>query len=304
MGAQLESGISWCDFTFNPWWGCTKVSPACDECYAESGSKRYGFKIWGHDAPRRFFSDEHWSNPEKWNRVAERECVRRRVFCGSYCDVMEERDDITQHRWRLYALIKRTPWLDWLLLTKRPQNFRRFLPPAWLDNPEPNVWLMTTVELPQYFWRIDTLKATPAVVHGLSIEPLLAAMPTLGEYLDGIDWAILGGESGRKARPMNPVSVRSIRDQCIAREVAFHFKQWGEWAPATPRPCGTPGRYALAPIGFEGPIIKIDHYPRSFTRFGSCVLERVGKKAAGRTLDGREWNEFPAIRRACGEGTK
>lgn len=241
-----NSSIEWCTHTFNPWWGCTKVSPACGlpmkghegerhgECYAKTGAERYGFKIWGQDAPRRFFGDAHWNEPLKWDRAAKKAGKRHRVFCGSMCDVMEDRVDLQELRRRLCSLIQRTPHLDWLLLTKRPQNFRRFIPPAWLEQPEPNVWLMTTVESPEYLWRIDTLKAAPAVVLGLSIEPLLAAIPTLGEYLDGISWVIVGGESGPGARPMHPDWVRSIRDQCQAAKVKFFMKQITERGRKTP----------------------------------------------------------------------
>jgi protein gp37 len=252
-----NSKIEWTDHTFNPWWGCTNVSPACDHCYAEAWAKRTGHAIWGKDSSRRFFGDHYWNEPLKWNAKAERDCVRRRVFCGSMCDVMEDRRDLDPHRTRLYPLIERTPALDWLLLTKRPQNFLRFLPPCWLKTPRQNVWLMTTVESPAYLWRIDALKTAPAVVHGLSIEPLLEPIPTLGEHLDGIEWVICGGESGPQARPMQLAWVRSIREQCITAAVAFHFKQWGEHG---------------------------------------ADLVKIGKKHAGRSLDGRTWDQLPAVR--------
>jgi protein gp37 len=222
-----QTTISWADFTLNSWWGCTKISSGCDRCYADTFSHRLGMNLWGKDAERRFFGDQYWRQPLRWNAQAEKQQKRLRVFCGSMCDIMEDREDVKPHRERLYALIQQTPWLDWLLLTKRPQNFRRFLPAAWLQTPQPNVWLMTTVESSDYLWRIDALKSVPAVVRGLSIEPLLEDLPTLGEYLNGIAWVIVGGESGHGARPLHPDWVRRIRHECSLRDIAFHFKQAG-----------------------------------------------------------------------------
>lgn len=251
------SNISWTDATFNPWWGCTKVSPACDFCYAERDANRYGHDIWGHEAPRRFFGDKYWDGPVKWNRQAEAEGVRKRVFCASMADVMENRTDLDTHRWRLWKLIKDTPWLDWLLLSKRPQEYRRMLPWGRDEFAPANVWLGTTVESPQYLWRIAELTTAPAKVHFLSVEPLIEAIPELRLHLDHIEWVIAGGESdgGRKtARPVPVEWFRQIRDASISRNIPFHFKQWGEHGPD---------------------------------------LVRIGKKAAGCELDGREWKEFP-----------
>src|SRR5579859_1859246 len=120
-----NSKISWTDHTFNPWWGCVKVSPACDHCYAESFSKRVGQNIWGVDSPRRFFGDKHWTEPLKWNRDALKDFGRpARVFCASMADVFEVRDDLIPHRIRLFDLIKDTPNLLWNLLTKRAQEVK------------------------------------------------------------------------------------------------------------------------------------------------------------------------------------
>lgn len=282
-----KTAIEWCDKTFNPWWGCTKVSPACDRCYAETFSRRVGysesgskFPIWGKDAERRFFGDKHWAEPLKWDaRLRQSNVVRarwkepplrERVFCGSMCDVMEDRRDLDAPRQRLYGLIEATPSLDWLLLTKRPQNFRRFLPEKWLEKPRPNVWLLTTIESAEYYWRWWELSSVPAVVRGISYEPALGPI-TIGGLLDlrephkwplwkniwRPDWLIAGGESGHGARPVHPDWVRSIRDQCARGGVAFHFKQFGEWKDGV----------------------------------------RVGKKAAGRLLDGVEHNGFPEVAR-------
>jgi protein gp37 len=231
MGSN--SSIEWTHHTFNTHWGCTKVSPACDNCYAEAFSKRVGFSdtgskfpIWGKDAERRFFGDKHWAEPLKWNRAAEKAGERKRVFCGSMCDVMEDREDLFAPRRRLYNLIEATPHLDWLLLTKRPQNFRRFLPNEWLADPRPNVWGMTTVEGSSYRWRASALAETPFVVRGLSCEPLLEDINLRQLLYTGlIHVVIAGAESGHGARRMDLNWVRSLRNQCGAAGAAFFFKQ-------------------------------------------------------------------------------
>jgi protein gp37 len=247
------SAIEWCDHTFNPWWGCVKVSPACDHCYAETFARRVGFSetgskfpIWGKDEERRFFGDKHWDEPLKWNRAAEKAGERRRVFCGSMCDVMEEysgdghliRETIAESRQWLYRLIERTPSLDWLLLTKRPQNFRKLLPAAWIETPRANVWGMTTVESADYLWRATELLRTPFAVRGLSVEPLLGPLdlssnlawsprPWSGgdPWVQRINWVIAGTESGPGARPWKWEWLRSLKDQCVGAGVAFFLKQ-------------------------------------------------------------------------------
>lgn len=290
-----NSKIEWTDHTFSPWWGCVEVSPACDNCYARTWAKRTGHNVWGKEAPRRFFSDKHWREPESWNLKAAKEGVRRRVFCGSMCDVMEDRRDLDEYRDRLYDLIDRTQWLDWLLLTKRPQNFRRLFPSAWIADPRPNVWTMTTVEAPEYAWRIDALRDTPAVMRGLSMEPLVAGFNKLD--LSGIGFVIVGGESGPGARPMHPDWARDIRDQCASAGVAFFFKQWGEWQNGS----------GLKPqndrvLCNDGMLLGMDLSDASYevrtnwANYRSTVVSRVGKKEAGRLLDGREHNEMPEVR--------
>ena len=287
----LTTGIEWTDHTFNPWWGCTKVSPACGmplkghedepfgQCYAETGSERFGFKIWGQDAERRFFGDKHWHEPFKWDTAAACAGIRRRVFCGSMCDVMEDRRDLDRLRGDLWQVIQSTPWLDWQLLTKRPQNYSRLLPERWIKGGLPrNVWLGTTVETQDYLWRVDALKAIPATIHFLSLEPLLGPLLP-GLCLDGIEWAITGGESGRGARPSHPEWFRSVRDACQASGTAYFHKQWGEWG-------------MTAEHGFGGR----EHLPTYTFSHGDGTgteMIRVGKKAAGAWLDGREWRQMP-----------
>jgi protein gp37 len=252
--------IEWSHNTFNPWWGCTKVSPACDHCYAATFAGRHtrsDDELWGKEAVRLISSDEYWDEPLRWNARAVKTGVRERVFCGSMCDVMERRPDLDEPRQRLYKLIEATPNLDWLLLTKRPQEFAKFLPKAWLAKPRPNVWLMTTCESQEYVWRIEALVKVPAVVHGISVEPMLSPIILPDEFLKlgSSAWVIAGGESGnRKTLRPTPIEwFRDIRDQCQRAHVAFFFKQWGE----------------------------------------HVNLIKIGKKKAGRLLDEREWNEFP-----------
>jgi protein gp37 len=255
-----NSKIEWTDNTFNPWHGCVNVSPACDNCYAEIDSARnlHGWgNLWGKDAARHITSDAYWRQPLTWNRQAEREGIRKRVFCGSMCDVMERRDDLNEPRQRLFKLIEDTPNLDWLLLTKRPQEYRHFLPLTWRANPLPNVWLMTTVESQDYVWRIGELMKVPAAVYGVSIEPMLSLIVLPSEFLQlgTRGWVIAGGESGRSNLRPTPIEwFRFLRDQAVPARVPFHFKQWGEF---------------------------------------NSELVKIGKKKAGRELDGRTWDELP-----------
>jgi protein gp37 len=173
------------------------------------------------------FGEKHWAEPLAWNAKAEKLGVRKRVFCGSMCDVMEDRRDLDGVRLQLYELIEKTPYLDWQLLTKRPQNFRRFLPASWIASPRSNVWLMTTVGVEKSLWRIDELKSCPAEIYGVSVEPLIEALPTIGEHLDGIGWCIVGGESGPGVRPCNVEWIRSVLGQCRDHDVACFVKQLG-----------------------------------------------------------------------------
>jgi protein gp37 len=226
MGAN--SAIEWTDHTFNPWWGCVEVSPACDECYARIFAHRLGFEVWGADAPRRFFPDQHWRGPVNWNAAATLEGTRARVFCASMADVFEDREDLDATRRRLWDLIEATPALDWLLLTKRPQAIRRKVPRAWLEAPRSNVWYGVTVETPPYLWRLDALRDVPAARRFISYEPALADVRW---NLEGIDWLIAGGLSSPKNHPADPAFIRSARDQAHGAGVAFFFKQWGGRSP-------------------------------------------------------------------------
>ncbi len=225
-----NSKIEWTDHTFNPWVGCTKVSPGCDHCYAESWAKRSGLVKWGN-SPRRRTSEQYWKRPAIWNaQGAAFEAMharRQRVFCASLADVF---DNKVPRSWRvdLFALIRQCDRLDWLLLTKRPQNIAKMLPQDWGQG-YPNVWLGVTAEDQKRFdqrWKI--LSATPAVVAFISYEPAIGPLrlPPRGPYPS---WLISGGESGGNARPLNPQWVRDIIADCQRYGVAPFHKQWGTY---------------------------------------------------------------------------
>lgn len=272
-----NSNIEWTRHTYNPWIGCQKVGPGCDHCYAETWDARFNGARWGVDAERQRTSQANRNKPISWNRKAMNAGERHRVFCASLADVFDNHASILPE-WRddLWAMIRQTSHLDWMLLTKRPGNIAKMLPQDWGDG-YPNVWIgCTIVNQAEAYRDIPKLLAVPAKVRFLSMEPLLGpvslrwlaawpenapttAMAPSGTTndLDGLrrlDLVIVGGESGPHARPMHPDWARSLRDQCVEAGVAFHFKQWGEW---------------------------------------DADGARVGKKTAGRLLDGRTWDQMP-----------
>lgn len=274
-----HTAIAWCDATFNPWRGCSRVSPGCDHCYAEAWSKRNPAALgtWGDDGERVIAADAYWRTPLRWNRLAAEAGVRRRVFCASLADVFEDRPELVAPRDRLFELIRQTPHLDWLLLTKRPDNARRILamdgplahgvheldileaiedphaehgPPLYHRDdhgyitfrwPLPNVWLGVTAEDQQRAdERIPILIDTPAAVRFVSYEPALGPIDLLHwlgtprmmaddgvSGIGGIDWVIVGGESGPHARLFEMRWARDTIAQCRAAGVACFVKQLG-----------------------------------------------------------------------------
>ena len=276
MGAN--SRIEWTTHTFNPWWGCIKVSEACKHCYAEAWARRLGQDVWGPKTQRRVMSENHWKQPLKWNREAESAQERPRVFCASMADVFEDRDELIPHRARLFDLVERTPNLDWLFLTKRPQNVMRMV--EWSNGWPDHVWLGTTVELQH---RADELlpflAEIPARVRFISAEPLLGPLSIEHWLGDVIHWVITGGESGPRARSASPEWFRSLHAQCMANGVPFHFKQWGDWAPGQ---------------GLNLPAHKMKRAQDGTEMF------RLGKKVAGRLLDGCQYDGFPNMCRFAG----
>ncbi len=222
-----NSKIEWTDHTFNPWIGCQKVSPGCDHCYAEAlMDTRYGKVKWGPHGERKRTSEANWKLPLRWAKAARNSIMDRRprVFCASLADVFDNQAP-TGARADLFNLIRATPELDWLLLTKRPENIRKMLPDfaSWGRDGWPNVWLGTTCEDQKNFdHRYPILREVPAAVHFISYEPAIGAL----DYLWGKpDWLICGGESGAGARTMNPEWARTVRDQCAASGIAFFMKQ-------------------------------------------------------------------------------
>jgi protein gp37 len=355
-----NSSIEWCDHTFNPWEGCQKVGPGCDNCYAEARDIRFtGGTHWGPGAPRRLTSDANWRKPLVWNAQALKSGIRPRVFCASLADVFDNAVD-PAWRARLWELVWMTPHLDWLLLTKRPGNISDMLPtatfvhPAWRGGWR-NVWLgCTVVNQAEADRDIPNLLAVPAKVRFLSMEPLLGpvdlfqwmgvhhsrdnnmADPETRDAINkmillareqfraehgnhGLSWIITGGESGKNARPAHPDWFRSLRDQCAAAGVAFHFKQFGEWMPFSqfaddgdwmyhplPDPETDESRrckydsVCIAPDSSTFSTGTANQYHRiadgAFAGPGHMNCFKIGKARAGRLLDGVEHNGFPVAR--------
>jgi protein gp37 len=229
--------IGWTDGTFNPWWGCTRVSPACAHCYADFAATRFGLPgLWEDGGARKFFGDKHWNEPKRWNAKAEAQGVVKKVFCASMADVFEPHAELAPHRERLWGLIEETPWLAWQLLTKRPENIMSMIPSDWRSELPRNVWVGTSVENSRWTERAEALKTVPAAVRFLSCEPLLGSLfESRGKRrpldVDGLDWIIVGGESGPQFRPLEAGWVREVRDATLGAELPFFFKQWGGATP-------------------------------------------------------------------------
>ncbi len=299
-----HSSIEWTDATWNPWYGCRKVSPGCAHCYAEQGMTRYG---WNFQKVRRA-KDATFYAPLKWKKP-------RKIFTCSWSDFfIEEADQWREEAWRV---ICETSHHTYQILTKRPERIADFatrsLAPGdtWNAWPAGNVWLGVSAEnQPMADLRIPLLLQVPAAVRFLSVEPLLGPVDLRrwlgiewspnhhcwfrrplfetsdprtvgvgeprykGKAEAEIDWVIVGGESGPNARPMHPDWVRSIRDQCVAAVVPFFFKQWGEWAPSE--------------------VVSEELAERTNAAYDEKTdLWKVGKLRAGRLLGGREWNQMP-----------
>lgn len=284
-----KTAIAWTNHTFNPWWGCIRVSEACEYCYAETFAKRIGYgttkpAIWGpaQTTTRRFFGEKHWNEPRRWNDQAAKNGVPELVFCASMADVFEDNPILDPWREKLWELITETPYLTWQLLTKRPERILQAVPWTWGAGGAPkNIWLGTTTETQ---WNADTrihhvIRAArvlhPRVVF-LSAEPLIGLLSIKRWLKLGVNWVIGGGESGgpkeRRLIESCPCGglpdhcledgcngwtptdgglaiARHLRDQCQEASVPFFWKQWG-------------GRH-----NHDG----------------------------GRLLDGREWNEMPGV---------
>lgn len=327
------TGISWCDATFNPWIGCTKISPGCKHCYAETlVTGRMGRQgTWGPKGTRERTTPANWRKPIAWARSMPEQLGRRpRVFCASLADVFEPRPELAPWREELLALVQATPELDWLLLTKRPDvALERFRSGGW--ELTANLWIGTSIESSEYTWRADALREIPAAIRFISAEPLLGSLfkdrvqlatpgmvtgstaaqggedPGLLDLqtgarqsspldLWGIDWVIVGGESGGpKSRPMHPDWAREIRDAILWGDLipcgdgccepqwprpAFHFKQWGSWSAGYPN--DDDGRAKR---------VKFRDTRDAYMRYTGAA-----PTSGGRLLDGQEWLEFPTSR--------
>lgn len=330
-----NSKIEWTDHTFNPWIGCTKVSPGCDHCYAERDmAGRLKVVQWGPHGARVRTKPANWAKPMAWNRRHDEFFAqhgrRQRVFCASLADVF---DNAVDPAWRadLFELIEATPNLDWLLLTKRIGNVPIMMEDValrltWLGSRDvhsmpDNVWLgASIVNQAEADRDIPKLLAASARVRFLSMEPLLGPVdlsvvackpcPTSGGELSmdpstgayeccprcdftgigdewGIDWVIVGGESGPAARPMHPDWARDLRDQCAASGVPFLFKQWGEWLPAID------GRSVLGKTLILEGAAALPDKPQWYGFDDGQQVARVGKKAAGRKLDTVQHDGYP-----------
>lgn len=353
-----NSKIEWTHHTFNHVRGCTRVAPECKYCYADALSKRNPstLGVWGDNGTRVVAAESYWKEPLKWNRQAAAAGERHRVFCASLADVFEDWDGPMSHhesgflhrstdgwivigeldrkrmvtmddvRHRLFALIDATPHLDWLLLTKRPENILRMWPRANSSHPpepEPqrrlfgNVWLGTSAgtqatadkNIPELLKCRDL-----APVLFVSAEPLLGSVDLQhvqwqnlteidclngtagvirphGGHAPSIDWVICGGESGPHARPMHPDWARSLRDQCQSAGVPFFFKQWGEYIQPD-----DDGDESIADDILVDRTTKCGYYcdeTVGHVDHGAVPMRRLGKKQTGRHLDGVEHNEFP-----------
>lgn len=306
-----NSKIEWCDHTFNPWIGCTKVSDGCKHCYAEAlMDKRWGKVQWGPAGTRVRTKPSYWKQPLIWDAKAKAEGRRPKVFCASLADVFEDRSELLPWREDLFALIDQTPHLDWLLLTKRPENVESMVAEMTAGHLNiqdwDNIWLGTSVENQAAAdERIPHLAAIPVAVRFLSMEPLLGPvdlgvdsdlavkmMDRRAFPLDYIDWVIIGGESGQKARPMNPAWVRLLRDHCIDAGVPFFFKQWGEWLSQDQMTDDF--YYDRVAVYDPESVGGVSRFKCDNLLQGADLLWRVGKANAGRLLDGVVWSQFPA----------
>jgi protein gp37 len=223
-----RTAIAWTDHTFNPWMGCFKVSQGCKHCYAETLTKgKMQLDVFGYDTSKRKRTGKAtWRKPFLWNRDAEAMRTPARVFCASLADVFEDAPGPNEWREDVWNVIRANPWLDFQLLTKRPENIPDMLPDTWADNPWgywPNVWLGTSIEDNRVAERAPILTSTPAIVHFISYEPAIGPGDQIP--LEGLEWMIVGGESGPGFRRMDLLWAFDMWDRCKAEDVAFFFKQ-------------------------------------------------------------------------------
>ena len=232
-----ETAISWTTHTFNPWIGCTKVSPGCDNCYAATLDARWGHDSWGKSKPRRVTSNSYWMQPLRWNQEAAESGRKDFVFCASLADVMDDEAPVGI-REKLWQLIDGTPHLTWQLLTKRPHRYERYLPANGF--PHGNVWLGTSAENQQFYdvrWPILRRAARGlSLISFISYEPALGPLSILTGRADATkndypDWLIIGAESGSKRRFFDATWAEKLKTECAALGVAYFVKQFSARTP-------------------------------------------------------------------------
>lgn len=347
--------IEWADLTFNCWIGCAKVSPGCKFCYAEADmDKRRKRAVWGACGTRSVTSYSYWQEALKWNREAQHEGVRKRVFCASLADVFEDftgqivdnkgnplwlpliRESFVDVlprmvtvdtgfpltlsiiRMYLFKLMEATPWLDWLIVTKRPENAMSMVPKHWQTDWPVNVWMGVSVENQnEANNRIPYLLKIPAPIHFVSQEPNLglvdytkilvngkqmfgmdaeevtAELNALGDGADfefKIDWIIVGGESGEKARPMHPSWVLSVQQQCAEYDTHFFFKQWGEYAWGANGSDIKEGKNLM--FVYEDGTIAGDIIEQGRN---AELMTKVGKHNSGALINGNIYRSIPVV---------
>jgi protein gp37 len=320
----VKTGIEWTEATWNPIRGCSKVSDGCRNCYAMHVASRFSDSDQAYHGlalrnPPRWTGKiqvvpAHLDDPLKWKRP-------RRIFVNSMSDLFHEHIPFSEID-RIFNVMYLAKHHTFQILTKRPERMYDYiLRSAWLsNNPLPNVWFGVSAE-DQDTWdhRVGILHQIPAAVRWVSVEPMLGPIhasndlilwrcsdcevedlhhPSDSQYFEfcrdeaieqkpAIDWIVVGGESGNGARPMNPDWARSIRDQCIEAKVPFLFKQWGEWAPWD--------FDSWEPESFKKTQLDIYYGPYHSSDDIVQHVYRVGKKTAGRMLDGRTWDEYPEV---------
>ena len=287
MGLNTE--ISWCDHTMNAWWGCVKVSPGCKFCYADTLDNRYNHddRHWGPSSSRKLVRS--WKkNLNDMRKSAIANNRRETVFVMSMGDIFEDDQPLSNNHdtnWKtindvreeFFGMVDDYPELIFLLLTKRPGNMMEMVPSMWLIDAWPdNVWIGASIvnqaQVKEKMEHIsEFLMEIPVLV---SAEPLLDPIE-FGETLSYVSWVIVGGESGQKARPMNPDWARNLRDECLAAGIPFHFKQWGENYPIE-------GTEVMAEAISGEPIV-----------VKKLTFEKRGKHNAGNVLDGKHHLGFP-----------
>lgn len=281
----MSTKIEWADMTINPVVGCSKCSPGCDNCYAE----RFATRLAKNPATAQKYAvviDEHGKWTGNFNvdltPFASLPKKSKRIFIGSMCDIFHENASYNWFLWIVHRM-SQYPQHTFILLTKRPQRMNKFISLTRETDtdcglwPLPNLWIGVTVcNQAEADEKIPVLRVIPAAKRLVSVEPMIGPVE-IGKYLydtQYIDWVICGGETGPGARPMHPDWVRSLRDQCQQARVPFFFKSWGEWS---------------ADYTYDDAIRTLGAY------VADTPFARIGKKRAGRLLDGVEHNEFPEV---------